>query len=208
MKKGCAKGCLTSFLGFLAFIIVVGACSPDSETTSNSIVTDPNFTSEQTYVSTVEPSLFPSTESPSITPTTEVVSIPNMQPTTEVVTEPPHVHSFSDATCTSPKTCSCGATEGSANSHAWIEATCTEPKKCSICGTTSGLTAGHTFSDGKCTSCGKNDPDYEKVMMVWIPTNGGTKYHSSAGCSNMIDPVQVTQSEAESRGFTPCKRCH
>ncbi len=44
--------------------------------------------------------------------------------------------------------------------------------------------------------------------MVWIPTNGGKKYHTYAGCSNMKNPEQVTQSEAEDLGFTPCKRCH
>lgn len=43
--------------------------------------------------------------------------------------------------------------------------------------------------------------------MVWIP-NTGSKYHSKAGCSNMENPRQVTKSEAESLGFTPCMRCH
>ena len=44
--------------------------------------------------------------------------------------------------------------------------------------------------------------------LVWIPVNGGTKYHSKASCSNMKDPIQVTLSEAVSKGFEPCKRCH
>lgn len=44
--------------------------------------------------------------------------------------------------------------------------------------------------------------------MVWIPTHGGTKYHSRAGCSNMIDPAQVPISEAIARGFGPCGRCY
>lgn len=43
--------------------------------------------------------------------------------------------------------------------------------------------------------------------MVWIPVNSGTKYHSTASCSGMIDPEYVTISEAASRGFEPCKRC-
>ena len=138
------------------------------------------------------------------TPTTE----PTTAPTTAPTTEPPHTHSFSAATCTASKTCSCGATEGEANGHNWKDATCSDPKICTVCGTTSGLTAGHNFSNGKCTICGKADPDYNHETMVWIPTNGGTKYHTHAGCSNMEDPEQVTQSEAESRGFTPCKKCH
>ncbi len=52
------------------------------------------------------------------------------------------------------------------------------------------------------------EPSGNNTTMVWIPTNGGTKYHSRSGCSNMKDPVQVTLDEAQSRGFTACKRCH
>ncbi len=124
------------------------------------------------------------------------------------LTEDEHIHSFNNATCTTPKTCSCGATEGSENGHSWKDATCTEPKTCTVCGNTSGLTAGHNYSNGSCITCGKEDPDFNHVTMVWIPTNGGTKYHTHSGCSNMINPIEVTQSEAESQGFTPCKRCH
>ena len=152
------------------------------------------------------------TELESTAPTNETTTTPTTEhttaPTTAPTTEPPHTHIFSAATCTTPKTCSCGATEGEANGHNWKDATCSDPKTCTVCGTTSGLTAGHNFSNGKCTTCGKADPDYNHETMVWIPTNGGTKYHTHAGCSNMEDPEQVTQSEAESRGFTPCKRCH
>jgi len=142
------------------------------------------------------------------TSTTESSTTPTIEPTSAPTTETPHTHTFNAATCTAPKTCSCGATEGEPNGHNWKDATCSDPKICTVCGTTSGLTAGHNFSNGKCTTCGKADPDYNHETMVWIPTNGGTKYHTHAGCSNMEDPEQVTQSEAESRGFTPCKRCH
>lgn len=44
--------------------------------------------------------------------------------------------------------------------------------------------------------------------LVWVPVNGGTKYHSYKGCSNMEDPIQVTKETAEANGYTPCKRCH
>lgn len=42
--------------------------------------------------------------------------------------------------------------------------------------------------------------------MVWIPTNGGTKYHKTSSCSKMIDPKHVTLEEAKRLGFTACKR--
>ncbi|MBR2937828.1 MAG: hypothetical protein IKB80_05000 [Oscillospiraceae bacterium] len=94
------------------------------------------------------------------------------------------------------------------HTHTWQAATCSTPKTCSTCGATSGLTAGHTFSDGKCTACGKADPDYVQVTMVWIPTKGGTKYHSKKSCSGMDNPDHVTKSQAEQQGFTPCKKCY
>lgn len=40
--------------------------------------------------------------------------------------------------------------------------------------------------------------------MVWIPSSG-SKYHSNSSCSNMNNPRQVTLSEAQSMGYTPCK---
>lgn len=43
---------------------------------------------------------------------------------------------------------------------------------------------------------------------VWIPTNGGSKYHSNPGCSKMKNPQEVTISQAQSRGYTACKRCY
>ena len=44
--------------------------------------------------------------------------------------------------------------------------------------------------------------------LVWVPINGGTKYHSRSGCSNMKNPNQVTKATAEANGFTPCGRCY
>lgn len=45
-------------------------------------------------------------------------------------------------------------------------------------------------------------------QVVWIPTHGGTKYHSDPDCSNMIDPLAVDLNEAVAQGFEACKRCH
>lgn len=47
---------------------------------------------------------------------------------------PVHTHSFSAATCTQPKKCSCGAAEGNA--------------------------LGHSYKDGVCTRCKAKDPNY------------------------------------------------
>ena len=68
-----------------------------------------------------------------------------------------HTHTWEDATCTAPKTCSeCGETEGEPLDHTWQEATCTEPKTCSLCGETEGEPLGHiveSWSIGKDATC-------------------------------------------------------
>lgn len=51
------------------------------------------------------------------------------------------------------------------------------------------------------TSSGSN-------VIVWVPINGGTKYHMKSTCSSMRGPQQVTLSEAKRLGFEPCGRCH
>jgi len=55
---------------------------------------------------------------------------------------------------------------------------------------------------------GNSGRNENSSAMVWIPTNGGKKYHSKSSCSNMIDPDYVTLNEAIDLGFTACKRCH
>lgn len=49
---------------------------------------------------------------------------------------------------------------------------------------------------------------YHNERMVWIPTNGGNKYHSRPGCSKMKNPKEVSLEQAEKNGYTPCKRCN
>lgn len=64
------------------------------------------------------------------------------KPTEETV--PPHTHSYSKATCTTPETCTCGATKGSALGHDWNAATYTAPKTCKTCGITEGSAKEYT----------------------------------------------------------------
>ena len=87
------------------------------------------------------------TEAPKPTEGTQPTEAP--KPTT-----PAHTHSWKAATCTAPKTCSCGATEGAAAGHNWKNATCTAPKTCTVCGATEGAAVAHTYTDGTCTGCG------------------------------------------------------
>ena len=72
-----------------------------------------------------------------------------------------HEHTWVEATCTEPKTCSeCGETEGEPLGHTWVEATCSEPKHCSVCGETEGEPLEHTLTEANyqqpatCEVCG------------------------------------------------------
>ena len=44
--------------------------------------------------------------------------------------------------------------------------------------------------------------------LVWVSTNGGTKYHCDSSCSNMIDPIRVSRETAIANGYTACGRCY
>ena len=79
-----------------------------------------------------------------------------------------------------------------------------EPPAAEAAGESASDHAGHSQS-----SAGVTVPTPEQgENLVWIPTNGGTKYHTNAKCCNMKNPIQVTLETALANGFTPCKRCH
>lgn len=65
-----------------------------------------------------------------------------------------HTHRYSNATCTEPAKCSCGATNGAALGHSWQNATCIAPKTCKTCGATEGGTGDHAYANGVCSVCG------------------------------------------------------
>ena len=85
------------------------------------------------------------TQAPTDAPT-EAPTTPPTQAPTEAPTTPP-------------------ATECS---HSWKDATCTAPKTCTKCGATEGSTAKHNYSDGACTVCGAEDPNVPFTGNVWV----------------------------------------
>lgn len=153
------------------------------------------------------------------TPTTDPITVPTTEPTTAPTTEPPHTHSFSAATCTTPKTCSCGATEGKANGHTWIDATCSMPKSCTSCNITEGPPAEHSWKDATYTSpktcivCGATEgtpldvPGKENYHgHVYTGGDKSTKYHYEADCAGKYSH-EITWDEVERRGLGPCGTC-
>ncbi len=64
--------------------------------------------------------------------------------------------------------------------------------------------AAKPVSDNKAQN---NTVDNGNEELVWISASG-KKYHSNSSCSNMKNPWQVTVTEAERLGKTPCKKCY
>lgn len=74
-----------------------------------------------------------------------------------------------------------------------------------------------SYSDGgSSSSSGSNggtsidvpSSDIAGENLVWVPVNGGERYHRKPSCSKMIDPYQIPMEEAKSRGYTACGKCY
>ena len=108
-----------------------------------------------------------------------------------------HTHTWKDATCTEPKTCSdCGETEGEALGHTWKDATCTEAKTCTVCGETEGKALGHTWKDATCTEA--------KTCTVCGETEGEALGHTwkDATCTEPKTCTVCGETEGEALGHT------
>ncbi len=62
----------------------------------------------------------------------------------------------------------------STHKHNYAAATCTEPKKCS-CGQSEGAALGHAFKKGTCSRCGAKDPNYVESYTALAQKNGKWK---------------------------------
>lgn len=101
--------------------------------------------------------------------------------------KPTHIHNYSSATCTLPKTCSCGAKVGSALGHNFSAANCNSPKTCTRCGQTLGSALGHKYVNNKCSQCGKVDPASLPVRLNnlhLIDSSYGNAWHKYEYISN------------------------
>ena len=167
------KKVISIILAVILILSVFIACVDpvESNTDKEKSTTNSTTTTEETTINSVSDDKSNVADEESTTKPTE--------PATTSKTS--HTHSYSAATCTKPKTCSCGATEGSAK--------------------------GHQYSSGKCTVCSATDPSYVAEPMVWI-TKTGKKYHCISKCGNTKSSTQVTLSAAKNKGLTACEKCY
>lgn len=159
---------LISILLLFVLIFSLSACNKSNNTSSEL------YTGSQSYISSIETSSQNSTtsnedsngeqssnheeskpQSSSESPSKDE----NSNPSTPTPTHT-HTHSFSNATCTEPKKCICGATDGVALGHKWNEANCKAPKTCKVCKVIDGGAQSHTFVQGVCSTCGAKDANY------------------------------------------------
>lgn len=106
--------------------------------------------------------------------TTQTQTQTNQSKPTSTTNQTTHTHSYSNATCTSPKKCSCGATDGQALGHSYAEASCAVPEKCIRCGLTNGEPLGHTYVNYVCARCGTQDPEALPVSLHLLPVIDST----------------------------------
>ena len=151
--------------GFHALLVVLSillcfvACSsnPTISTDPSSQATLPHTTAGNTSTASTGTTATTVTTAPTQTTAPTVTTAPTQTTAPTVTTAPTqttapvHTHTYSDATCTAPATCSCGATKGSALGHDCTDATCTKPATCKTCGATEGSALGHDYSDATCT---------------------------------------------------------
>lgn len=78
----------------------------------------------------------------------------------ELVSSNEETSSTNITTSTEPQ-----STASQTHKHSYSAATCTEPKKCS-CGATEGKALGHKYSNGTCTVCGAKDPNFVSYTSV------------------------------------------
>lgn len=137
--------------------------------------------------------------------TTQTQTQTNQSKPTSVTNQPTHTHSYSNATCTSPKKCSCGATSGNALGHSYSNANCTTPKKCTRCGMTAGTALGHQFSSATCTN--------PQICSRCGTTSGNALGHSysAANCNSPKTCTRCGQTEGSALGHNyinnKCSRC-
>lgn len=89
---------------------------------------------------------------------------------TQTVTEPDCINSGYTTNI-----CECGDTyisdEVDALGHTWSDATCAAPKTCSVCAITEGELAAHNYQNGSCSLCGEKDPSFKALTSGnWVCT--------------------------------------
>ena len=100
---------------------------------------------------------------------------PAVTPTAKPAASSSHVHSWAEATCERPATCTlCGKTKGSALGHSWVAATYDRPRHCSVCGKEEGSVLSPTPTPKK-----DEWPPYPLASTNIVPPSGSSYWLST-----------------------------
>ena len=84
--------------------------------------------------------------------------------------------------------------------HTWNDATCQAPKTCSVCGKTEGEVAEHTFAEGVCTVCGAAEST-PATPIVWNMSNTDDAGQWQNAQAYTSTKPTVTTAEVTADGF-------
>lgn len=107
-------------------------------------------------------------------------------------------HFYQSISCTEPKICSvCRTVVEAATEHSWLAATCDAPKTCSVCGATEGAANGHSW-----IAATRTEP---KTCSACKKTEGGVRsvltaeeiYHQ---CSPAVFYIEVYNAQGKMKG--------
>ncbi len=147
---------LISLLLAVCMLFCLSACgatetsSNPTNTPSESQLDTSQNTDKITSTETENSQVSSNTEETNENDNTQSQTQMNQSKPTIITNQPTHTHSYSNATCTSPKKCSCGATNGNA--------------------------LGHNYSGKYCTRCGASNPNYKENTQS---NSNHTHYYSS-----------------------------
>ena len=57
--------------------------------------------------------------------------------------------------------------------HSYTDATCTSPRRCMLCNSTQGSSLSHSFCDGYCSRCGEKDPSI-RIITIQVKDSKNT----------------------------------
>lgn len=109
-----------------------------------------------------------------------------------------HKHTWSEATCTTPKMCECGEVEGEALGHIWTDADCETAKTCSVCKEIQGEPLGHNWIDATynapktCSICNQTEGEP-------LPKQVIVKNEKGYSCTNEM--LTAVESALKSKGI-------
>ena len=114
-----------------------------------------------------------------------------------------HEHTYTEATCESPKTCTeCNVTDGAPLGHTFVDADCDTPATCTVCGKTEGTALGHHYTEptcdtaASCTECGKTNGtalghSYTETVTEPTCTEGGFATYVCSACGDTYSVSQT-----------------